>query len=398
MAAIRWTQETQGIGILFPVDGVEAVQDFEEYTFHAPRPGFFLGDSLAPCGHENPVSRYERKNRSDNIKSSPSFPPFLGNLDHLPSELLCQVFTYLDICSLLTFRRVNQYAMEVVNSFPSFRSIYNFPKLLGAVEALQCRSWTAEAMMHCVLDERCRCGHFGDLLYLVTPERWCYKCWLDCSDLGVQRFKPPMMAGEEGLSLRQHVPNVRLSVGYYGLNAKAAVSEPIVAFDMRALRCALPAACDWYGHDVRRGHPLRYTTVIRAPYWDAHSARFEEGFHCRACASQGWLHRSRAGISIFFREDYPIWGLPWRRYTRDGMRAHIERYGMIHRVQDHSGEVRYVHEKPFAKFVWDEPDELREMAHLLHRCRDKELVFLQGQPFLPSWEGVYVDYDRKEGL
>jgi hypothetical protein len=396
MAAVSWDEELQGLGNGFAVDGGIAIQNFEEYTFRAPRPGFFLGDSSAPSGDINPVVRFELENRSENIPPCPSVRPFLGKLDAMATELLCQVFVHLDMCSLLSFRRVNQYSKDMVDSFPPFRSIITFPKLLGAVEALQCRSWTIEALMHCVFDDRCSaCGHFGDFMYLVTPERWCYKCWLQGKNLGVQRVPPSVMSQEEALRTCPHVPNVRLSVGYYGRMAKVPSSRPDLVFDLRSLQCALPAASSWPHANVRKGHPLRYTTVIRAPYWDAHTERFEEGFFCRACSSQGWSHRSRNGLTCYFFKEYPVWGLPWRRYTRDGMKAHIDRYGTIFKIQTTEEETRYVHEKPFAERTWEEPSELFAIP-LLRRCREKEIKYPQGQPFLDWWEHVSSQHEVKE--
>jgi hypothetical protein len=387
------TQREQGMDIVFPIVNGEAVQDFEEYTFQAPRPGFFLGDSLAPAGGDNPVLQFEQRNSKEQIPSGRSSRPFLGNLDSLPTELLLQICTYIDICSLLAFRRVNHHALHIIDSFPPFRSISTFPKLLGAAEALQCRSWSIQAIVHCVLDDRCSvCGHYGDLLYLVTPERWCYKCWLSSDDLVVQRFKPPMMSEQEGSLACQHIPNVRLSIGYYGLTGTVPGTEKNIAFDQRVLRRTLPTSCNWHGHNVKKGHPLRYGTVIRAPYRDCQTGHYEESFFCVACASQGWLHRD-CNKSHFFREDYPIWELPWRRYTRYGMEAHIQQHGIILKVQDNQGGIRYVHEKSFTQYVWDEPDELRGMRGILRRCKEKKLYFPIGQPYLTRWAHVYVDYE-----
>jgi hypothetical protein len=59
--------------------------------------------------------------------------------------------------------------------------------------------------------------------------------------------------------------------------------------------------------------------------------------------------------------------------------------------------MRYVHETPFtrARYTWDEPDELRGMTRILRRCKDKELQFPLGQPYLSSWEHVYVDVELR---
>jgi hypothetical protein len=62
---------------------------------------------------------------------------------------------------------------------------------------------------------------------------------------------------------------------------------------------------------------------------------------------------------------YPVWGLPWRQYSRECMRCHLEQCGAIFKIQWFDGETRYVHEKPFAEWIWDEPTELRWISDLL---------------------------------
>lgn len=395
MSLNTWDEDIQGTGCNFLIENGIAVHDFEDYTFRAPRPGFFLGDSLTPDGDVNPVTRFEQLNSSENIPPCQLSGPLLGRLDRLPTELLCEVFLSLDVCSLLEFRRVNQQAKTIVDEYPPFRYIFTFPKLLGAVEALQYRSYTIDALLHCVFDERCSsCGHFEDLIYLVTPERLCYRCWLQDSSLVVQRIKPNMMRRIEILADWKLIPSMRFSCGLYGQWAHYNVSDQVLGLDVRALRRALPEACNWLGQ-VERGHSLRYTTVIRAPYWDASSARFEEGFFCKACASQGWTYRSHDRLSLFVCEKYPIWDVPWSRHTRDGMRAHIIEHGPIFKVRTTGEEERFVHEKPFTRYTWDEPTELREISHVLRRCREESLQFPQGLPFLSTWDRVSPTVERR---
>jgi hypothetical protein len=392
MATPARDAEIQGHGIGFSVDEGRAIHDFEEYTFRAPRPGFFLGDSLAPNGDINPVVRFEQDNREKKIPPCPSSRPYLGALDTLATELLCQICLHLDICSLLAFRCVNRHAKDVVDTFPPIRFLATFPKLLGAIQALQCRSWTVEALLHCVLDERCSvCGYFGDFLYLVTPERWCYRCWYKDKTLGVQRVPSSVISQKEVLSTYQNVPNVRLSEGYYGVWGRVLLPRPMLVFDLRAIQGALPAASSWPHATVEKDHALRYTAVIRAPYWDAHAARFDEGFFCRACSSQGWTFRGRFGHDLARQYEYPIWGLPWRRYTRDGMRDHIDRYGTIFEIQTPREERRYVHEKPFAEHIWEEPTALQDISLLLRSCREKEFQLPQGQLIISGWRRVSSD-------
>ena len=126
MAVVSWDEELQGLSNGFAVDEEIAIQNFEEYTFRAPRPGFYLGDSSAPSGEINPVVRFELENVSKIIPPCPSVRPFLGKLDAMVTELLCQVFMHLDMCSPLSFRRVNQHSKGIVDSFPPFLFISKF--------------------------------------------------------------------------------------------------------------------------------------------------------------------------------------------------------------------------------------------------------------------------------
>jgi hypothetical protein len=121
---------------------------------------------------------------------------------------------------------------KTVNNFPPFRSVAKFPRLLGAINTLQCHSYTIETLTRCVFDERCNiCGNFGDFVYLVTPERWCYSCFLNEPNLGAQRIAPSIMAQDKALQAYPHIPCARLSEGYYGLTGKIPVKQPQIVFD-----------------------------------------------------------------------------------------------------------------------------------------------------------------------
>lgn len=365
------------------------VTDFDEYTFQAPRPGFFLGDSFGEGGSDNPVSICAQNNDPSSIPVGRISLPFLGSLDSFPTELLCHVLGYLDFCSLIQFRRVNQHAMRVVDSLPPFHWVSTFPQLLGAAEALECRSWTLETMMHCILDERCSvCGNYGDILYLVTPERWCYKCWLSNRALVVQRISnrlSPMTEKQQTFAL-QNIPHVRLSIGHYGINGDVSTTDRMLAFDQRALKRYIPDLSSWPGHVVKSGHALRYTTVIRAPFWDIDKECYEEGFLCRACATQGYSHRT--DVSLLNSAEYPIWDLPWRRYTRNGMKEHLREHGAICKRPCEREGVRFVHQKPFSRYSYDEPGVLRSISGVLQRCRRKEISFSPGQVYIARWDSL----------
>lgn len=202
------------------------------------------------------------------------------------------------------------------------------------------------------------------------------------------RVKPENVSQEQADTTHRLVRNVRLVPGYYGRKGEGVLAKPILVFDGCALRRLLADTGEWPNEKVDKDHPVRYTTVIRAPYWNKSTLRFEEGLICRACASQGWVHRDYGGaLANLYATRYPIWGLPWRRYSQKGMR-NLEQYGAMFKIQWFDGERRYVHEKPFEQWIWDEPKELQCISSLLSRCREKEIEFPEGQPFLHMWDHV----------
>lgn len=73
----------------------------------------------------------------------------------------------------------------------------------------------------------------------------------------------------------------------------------------------------------------------RAPYWDEKSGDYEEGFFCRACAWRGYeFGVPRQWCRIIDLPPVPSWGVSWKRYTRDGMRAHLQEYGRTRKMSD----------------------------------------------------------------
>jgi hypothetical protein len=77
------------------------------------------------------------------------------------------------------------------------------------------------------------------------------------------------------------------------------------------------------------------------------------------------------------------------------MRDHLEQYGAIFKIERVDGENRYVHEKPFEQWTWTEPKELCRIRSLLSRCREKEIEFPEGQPFLYGWDHVSSEREVK---
>jgi hypothetical protein len=184
------------------IEGGTLVTDFDEYTFREPRPGFFLGDdSRTASGDINPILPFSLD--GEGIPECPTSPPFLGTLDKSPFEILNQILMQLDLLSLVAFRGINQRSRKTIDSLKAFQAVTAFPKLLGAVLRLQYRFFDLETPIKCIRDPNCRyCGHFGDMLYLITAERWCYKCWRE-------------REGRKRWSLRAHFQRVLRHFGIF---------------------------------------------------------------------------------------------------------------------------------------------------------------------------------------
>lgn len=156
------------------IDGGITVSSFDEYTFRAPRPGYFLGDeSTYPNGN---LCCFANICLTDDGESKvPTDHQQLSILHRLPAELLIKIILSLDLCVVTMLRGTARFVKSFIDSMPIFRSVVEFPKLLGAVLQLRCCSFDLQTLGRCLVNLKCLyCGNFGDMLYLITAERWCY--------------------------------------------------------------------------------------------------------------------------------------------------------------------------------------------------------------------------------
>lgn len=116
------------------------VRDFNEYTFHAPRLGFFLGDSPIHHADLNPIPLFSPQEMTL-LPSSTSSCPF----DVFPVEILNLIFFDLDICSVIAFGGTNKRAQQLVESIDGFKMAATFPRLLSGIWQLQCRSYNLKS-------------------------------------------------------------------------------------------------------------------------------------------------------------------------------------------------------------------------------------------------------------
>ena len=398
-SAMVWENEAFGLS----VEGGQPEPDFDTYTFRAPRPGFFVGDSRAPDGTPNQVTLFRLDDPNDPpIPECPGQKPFLGTLDAFPDEILIRILELADPCGVVAFRSVNERARDLVDSVHAFQVVASFPKLLGAATQLRCRSYSIHDLAESVTRTDCeKCGHFGDFLYLIVPHRICYYCFRSAA----QRVLEPSIDRQGSPDEIWDVPHASIVPGFYGLT-NLRVPRPVLAFDRTAIRRQRPSP-----FPSRTSNPsndpiddgtdprdTRYLATIRAPYFDAVSKQFEEGFLCRACAEQGteWT-----GIAYTRHRppDRPKWAEPWRRYTRDGMRRHLETHGEVWYLSDgsrlaHSG--RLVLDRQPSDDGTNERRhcqvpccvELIRIGDVLRRCKDKIIELPQLQPYQPRWFAV----------
>jgi hypothetical protein len=414
---MRWENAEYGLS----VKGGQPEPDFERYTFRAPRPGLFVGDCPAGIGAPQLAEalRLVEDGQGIAVPPCPKERPFLGSLDAFPDEILIRILEFTDPCGAVAFRAVNDRARDLVESIVAFQTTKAFPKLLDAVILLQCQDYSISDLAESIKNTDCQwCGHFGDFLYLIIPFRICYYC-----------FRSPRTAAMDPVvnfanqdAHRLPVPTVTVPPGTYGLGTNRFLKRPHLAMDRRAffarypnrtalrdvddarlrLHAAIVRRFDDPDYEQRvRGRmdpsadppTWRYAATMRAPYLDPESGRFEEGFLCRACAQQGL---ESDGIARYVNLRPPTWAEPWRRYTRDGMRRHLETHGAVWYLADGS---RLAHSGRLAMNVGgggedegpqEQPSvpccgELLRIGDVLRRCRDKIIEFPQLQPYQASW-------------
>ncbi|KAF4468586.1 hypothetical protein FALBO_4523 [Fusarium albosuccineum] len=103
----------------------------------------------------------------------------LGQLDHLPAELLLSVLDLLDFQSLSRLSRVSVMGKDVVEDLPVYRDVMEHAPealaALGQTRLLSCHP--AALLQHTLRQSKCvSCFSFGGFLFLPTCERICFEC------------------------------------------------------------------------------------------------------------------------------------------------------------------------------------------------------------------------------
>ncbi|SMR54392.1 unnamed protein product [Zymoseptoria tritici ST99CH_1E4] len=106
----------------------------------------------------------------------------LGALEKLPLELLSYALAQLDISTLMGFRRVNQRAMQVIDSIPQFRTItcHDLSALRGVISIQAGGYITCQELYDAMSASLCvECNDFAGFIYLLDCTRVCFNCFTE---------------------------------------------------------------------------------------------------------------------------------------------------------------------------------------------------------------------------
>ena len=252
----------------------------------------------------------------------------MKSLDSLPLEITSQVALQLDVPSLLHFRLATRRTMRAVDSIPSFQLIRDTPNVLSAVMLLQPTHYSVAALASCLRTQTCHrpgCGQLGDYLHLLSCRRVCFPCLILYPG-----YEPMTAKGardqcrrSETLDLDQF-PHVTCPAGTYGIpprygEANLDRPEPVVLYDRPSVMAFSKRKAVWDPLEGRlwcipdwNPEPEIYMVTVRVPCRDETTGALEEGIFCLACRE---LHIMMKGSH--------------RRFTREGMRRHIEYCGPV---------------------------------------------------------------------
>ena len=279
----------------------------------------------------------------------------LGVLDRLPLELLSDILVEIDIRSLMDFRRVNQRAMEVVDSIPKFQTIMRHsPNSLRGILSIESGfRISCLALFYTLCNPTCEsCGDFGGYMYVLTCSRVCFLCLSEDS-----KYLPllaPEVVRACGLN-REFVTvltGMRSVPGCYSPNEKICrnrlvLIDPDLAYHAGAALHGSTSAMKrhvletnsqkWENYrkriarkesgklgrnprrppdalaiDGRSSNPRRFMAIVHAPWVDLATNLANWGFHCVGCEKE-------------YRRP-----LHWRRkYTVDTFNDHLNQCGSI---------------------------------------------------------------------
>ncbi|KAI1770009.1 hypothetical protein F4818DRAFT_450600 [Hypoxylon cercidicola] len=170
----------------------------------------------------------------------------VGVLTALPPELLQEILSQLDLCSLMHFRQVNRSAVDLVNSLTQYKAINTHaPNALRGILSIETGRWiTCRTLYEKLCTPGCeQCGDFGGYLYLLTCKRVCFLCF--SRDKLYLPLSPRLVSWKFGLDRQiiNTLPRMRVLLGTYSPNVRR-VCAPSVLVDYES---ALHAGISHHG-------------------------------------------------------------------------------------------------------------------------------------------------------
>lgn len=216
----------------------------------------------------------------------------LGKMGCLPSELLQDIFSYLDVLSSFRLRQVNRVARGVVSTWPAYQDLSRH-----ALEALRTAlrtgiaGWLLVSGIHRALRRsKCsQCDFFGPLLFLPTVERCCHRCLESSSNFRIASLTAlSQVSGLTPSRLREWVPVLHTLPGRYSMRgSKYKLRLNMVAQGdvLQRLSCLniQPPLPTTIPHLKGRNSAYRCTMATAFPFIDDERPRVQEGLGCRGC-------------------------------------------------------------------------------------------------------------------
>ncbi|KAI0285530.1 hypothetical protein BC826DRAFT_960139 [Russula brevipes] len=264
-------------------------------------------------------------------------PPkvYLGALDTLPLELLCEILQKLDLRTLTDFRHVNRRAMWLVESFPQYKAIrkHAYNALRGIIYIEVSRWITCEMLYEKLCTAECEeCGDFGGYLYILTCKRVCFLCLSEDKQFLPLRYRHAIRKFGLKLPILRTLPSMKCIRGTYSSNLYKVRSHLAVVDSNCARRASITlhgsiSAMEQYvssmavqdPFDGKSGNPLRFVAIVRTPWLNKSPKEPEWGFHCKGCRN------SYISRPLHFR----------RKFTIGSFKEHLRECGNIRHGEHH---------------------------------------------------------------
>ncbi|KAK4192956.1 F-box domain-containing protein [Podospora australis] len=207
----------------------------------------------------------------------------------------------------MQFCQANRRATQIIRSLPEYKAIVKYaPNVLRGALAIGVGNFFSVGTLYRKLRryECDDCGDFAGYLFLLSCRRVCHFC------LHYDMAYLPIYPGKA----RSHIqPRMTIVPGLYAmigrrLDRLALIDRAFATPAERFIYHNRQTSKSW----ERPGHPLRYVSVVRAPWFNTAQGQAEWGFHCVGCSN----------LSRFPRH--------WRRkFTAATFKEHLEECGEI---------------------------------------------------------------------